>query len=112
MNVAVTITFAIFYISIQDVLPYQTEHMQNPSFSMLKVKICDHYLVENSVASTSGAGITKHTDGTSHCLLLAFVICQRVQQFSLFFKRTDMVIHLFLSTCLICLVCLSVQGSH
>ena len=74
---------SIFYISIQDVLPYQTEHMQNPSFSMLKVKICDHYLVENSVASTSGAGITKHTDGTSHCLLLAFVICQRVQQFSL-----------------------------
>lgn len=102
---------SIFYISIQDALPYQTEHMQNPSFSMLKVKICDHYLVENSVASTSGAGITKHTDGTSHCLLLAFVICQRVQQFSLK-KRTDMVIHLFLSTCLICLVCLSVQGSH
>lgn len=79
MNVAVTITFAIFYISIQDVLPYQTEHKQNPSFSMLKFKICDHYLVENSVASTSGAGITKHTDGTSHCLLLAFVICQRVK---------------------------------
>ena len=47
--------------------------------AVIYMYIISFYLVENSVASTSGAGMTKHTDGTSHCLPLAFVIWEEFQ---------------------------------